>query len=107
MTGIFPAKDMDQGRKGSAAAAAAPEVGVVVQRWKGKRRSMIVVHSQILRIRAEDSNIGQDIGEGSLSLSLSLRDELPLGVTTTHYMVLSRPPLLPLPASPLSNNASY
>ncbi|KAK4409874.1 UNVERIFIED_CONTAM: hypothetical protein Scaly_0013100 [Sesamum calycinum] len=76
---------MDQGSKG----LAAPEAKVVVHTWK------VRVHSQILRIRAEDSNIGEDIGEGNLSWG-----DKYLGVT--HYMVFSRPLL---PASPLSKNA--
>ncbi|PIN16305.1 hypothetical protein CDL12_11041 [Handroanthus impetiginosus] len=63
---------------------------------KLKRRSVKVrVHSQVLRIRAEDSHLGKDIGEGNLSL----KDKF--GVT--QFMVFSRPIL---PASPLSGRTS-
>ncbi|KAI3452318.1 hypothetical protein Pfo_008983 [Paulownia fortunei] len=58
---------------------------MVVEKWKG-RSYKVHAHSQILRIRAEDSHLGED------------------KIGAAHFMLFSRPIL---PASPLSGKTAH
>ncbi|GAV72342.1 hypothetical protein CFOL_v3_15830 [Cephalotus follicularis] len=69
-----------------------------VQSWGRKRKEEVVkkLHNQVLKIREEDSNIGQDIGE---------KDKVHGGYTTNPVdLVFFTRPILP--CSPLSGKTT-
>lgn len=75
-------------------------------KWKRNEEQVGFVHSQVLRIREEDSHLGEDIGEG-----LSAKDNKNAGgfiqrveVRRVDVVLLSRPIL---PCSPLSGKTTF
>ncbi|KAL7140953.1 hypothetical protein ABFS83_08G021700 [Erythranthe nasuta] len=71
-----------------------PGVVVAAEKWKGRRYDEVHAHNQILRIRAEDSHIGdEDNWDGNLRLKHKL--------DVAHFIVFSRQ------ASPLSCNTTH
>ncbi|XP_057969408.1 uncharacterized protein LOC131158554 [Malania oleifera] len=96
--------ETDQESWGSSEETESPKSVAKVRQW---RKKIANVHSQVLRIREEDSHLGEDIGEG-----LSTKDHKVMGCAHHHLhlhhhqvaphmdlMLFSRPIL---PSSPLS-----
>uniref|UniRef100_A0A5B7BJ16 Uncharacterized protein n=1 Tax=Davidia involucrata TaxID=16924 RepID=A0A5B7BJ16_DAVIN len=90
---VFMELETDQESIGSSEDMESPRSIAKVGQWT--TRKIANVHSQILRIREEDSHLGEDIGEG-----LSAKDKLADHHVAPHMdvMLVSRPIL---PASPL------
>ncbi|KAI8533919.1 hypothetical protein RHMOL_Rhmol10G0048000 [Rhododendron molle] len=80
--------ETDQESVGSPEEAESPRLVARIGRWTAKKIAR--VHSQILRIREEDSHIGEDLGEGC--------------PRTVDVVIFSKPIL---PASPLSGRGVH
>ncbi|KAK9272897.1 hypothetical protein L1049_003276 [Liquidambar formosana] len=86
--------ETDQESGGSEEEFESPKSVAKVGRW---RKRVACVHSQVARIREEDSHLGEDIGEG-----LSAKDKIASGhhvASPMDFVLFSRPIL---PSSPLS-----
>ncbi|KAF7130632.1 hypothetical protein RHSIM_Rhsim10G0040300 [Rhododendron simsii] len=80
--------ETDQESVGSSEEAESPRSVARIRRWAAKK--IAHVHSQILRIREEDSHIGEDLGEGCPHM--------------VDVVIFSKPIL---PASPLSGRGVH
>ncbi|XP_059670317.1 uncharacterized protein LOC132315896 [Cornus florida] len=83
---------------GSSEETESPRSVTKLGQWRTKR--IAYVHNQILKIREEDSHIGEEIGE-----LLSAKDKLPAHsvASSLDLMLFSRPML---PSSPLSGKTT-
>ncbi|CAK9162895.1 unnamed protein product [Ilex paraguariensis] len=91
--------ETDQESAGSSEEMESPKSVARFGRWNAKDIN-VHVHSQILRIREEDSHLGEDVGE-----CLGAKDKLAVHHVESRvdYMLFSRPIL---PASPLGGKTT-